>query len=194
MKYRWFAMCFALLFACSSKVHEPAENDAAWPPIPATDPAFNDGKKYIAALVEELRLADRIVITEHSNQYDLPDPAKMVSLMPKDVVYATITLRDEQKRAFVRLLEGLDPATQNAFAACIFEPHHTISFYRGNAVKSELAVCFACSDIRWPGAEASPPWSMYGGLKQFIGSLGMHLSQDWAAAARAHLARAQENR
>jgi hypothetical protein len=183
MKLLFALLTLATLAACT----KPVATEPAPPQRQASRPAADvEGRKYIAALVQAIRDADRIVVTEHSDPMDLFDGDAHESLIPDDVVYATRVLNAQQKSILIGILQGLDPATQDAFTACIPEQHHAIAFEGGKGPNTVMEICFQCGQIDWPGAVATQPWSLVGGLSTFVSTLGMQPKQDWSERAKAY--------
>lgn len=146
-----------------------------------------EGERYLAALSDAIRQADRIVVTEHSFKYDAYDMDNGKSLLPQTVVYKTVELNPAQRDAFLSTVEQLDSKTQDAFAACIFEPHHTIHFHAKGKLRSTMQICFACGQVQWDEGSATPPASLYRGLDAAIKAMGLEPTRDWPALATAHL-------
>lgn len=147
----------------------------------------SDGLEYRKALAGLIRRADRIVVTEHSYLYDAYDADAGKSLIPNEVVYGRHPLSPSQRDFFQSLVDGLDPTTQDAFAACIFEPHHRIEFYAAGERISTMAICFKCSQVKWDATSAIPPWSLYSGLAALMEEVGFSSERDWVALAKQHL-------
>jgi hypothetical protein len=145
------------------------------------------GGRYLATLSDAIRGADRIVITEHSYPLDAYDADKGKSLLPESIIYKTVELSPMQKAAFLSAIAPLDPRTQDAFPACIFEPHHTIHFHADGNLRSTLQVCFQCGQVEWDGSAETPPWSLYAGLGSAIRAVGLEPERDWRALALARL-------
>ena len=146
-----------------------------------------EGRAYITELSNMIRGSDRIVVTEHSFQDDAYDADSGKSLIPNDVIYGTRQLTSQQRELFLSTINQLDPKTQDAFPACIFEPHHTIRFYAGDKLKSTMDICFQCGQVEWDATSTTPPWSLYSGLATFIKDVGFQPERDWAALARRHV-------
>lgn len=168
------------LAACSGKAAPDATSSLAFAREAIAD---TEGQRYIQALVSAIDSADRIVVTEHSFDYDAYDVESQRSLLDQPVVYATKELSQEQVAAFRSSLSALDPATQDAFAACIFEPHHTVTFYRSGQPQSDMRICFECAQVEWEATSVAPPWSLYGGLREFVSSIGLQPDRDWRELA-----------
>lgn len=153
-------------------------------------PSSAEGRQYLAALIDEVRRADRIVVTEHSYAYDLVDVEAGKSLMPSEtIVYGTRTLNAAQKSQLIAQLQAVNPTTQDAFPACIFEGHHTLTFIRGSRTNTKMELCFGCGEIRWSGTNVAPPWALVSGLSTFITSIGFQPKRDWQMLATEHLKR-----
>jgi hypothetical protein len=151
--------------------------------------ADGDGAKYRDALSALISRADVIVVTEHSFELDLYDMDANKSLIPTDIVYGTRAMSPAQKSGFGSAIGKLDPKTQDAFPACIFEPHHTFRFYLKKKLISTLEVCFKCGQVEWDGinSRVAPPWSLYFGLAQAVKSVGFQPERDWTALAKKHV-------
>lgn len=145
------------------------------------------GLAYRDELAGLIRRSDRIVVTEHSYLYDAYDAQAGKSLIPEEVVYGSLPLSQSQKDFFLATVDGLDPELQDAFAACIYEPHHRIEFYALDKRISTMAICFKCSQVRWDATSATPPWSLYSGLGALMREVGFSPERDWAALAEQHL-------
>lgn len=148
------------------------------------------GLEYRARLAETIRRSDRIVLTEHSCPLDAYDSGRGRSRIPDEVVYGRCEFSAALRDRFLSSIDGLDPQTQNAVTACIFEPHHTLRFYAGDALLSTMAICFKCSQVKWDGADVDPPWTLYPALAEVVKSAGFSPERDWTALAEQHLARA----
>lgn len=149
--------------------------------------AQKQGKTYLNELSNAIHDSDRIIVTEHSFELDAYDMDKNVSLLPETVVYRTLELNQEQKNMFLSAIKQLDPKTQDAFPACIFEPHHTVYFHVKGKLRSTMQICFGCGQVEWSATQATPPWSLYGGLQSVIKNLGLQPERDWPILAQEHL-------
>ena len=143
-----------------------------------------DGETYKNELAQLIERSDKIVVTEHSYPFDLFDTAANKSLIPTEVVYGTRVLSVEQRARFATEIRALDGKSQDAFSACLFEPHHRIAFYSKGEALGSMEVCFQCSQIEWESKSKIPPWAIYEGLASFIKSVGLHPEQDWTARAK----------
>ena len=146
-----------------------------------------DGQAYLGALAEIIQRSDRISVTEHSYEYDAYDTEAGRSLIPDEVVYGTRELDASQEGLFLSTIQALDPKTQDAFAACIFEPHHTVRFYTAGKLTSTMKICFECGQVEWDATKTTPPWSLPSGLATFINGIGFSPDRDWAALAKQHM-------
>lgn len=151
-----------------------------------TDPS---GAEYLNKLAEAIRHSDRIVLTEHSYPYDAYDSKAGKSLVPNEVVYGTREFDRGQTESFLATVEGLDPRTQNAVTACIFEPHHTLRFYAKGELVSTMGICFKCAQVKWDATDLTPPWSLLSGLSAVVKVAGFSPERDWADLAEQHLKR-----
>lgn len=172
MKWQWLGLLFALLCTACSKAER-------------TD--SGDGQLYINALTDAVLKADRIVVTEHSNIYDVLGSSTQQP-SEKDyrpVIYSTHELSLTERTDFLDFIKKLKPDTQDAFAACIFEPHHTVTFFQQGRRASTMRICFTCGQVEWDGSNKTPPWSLIPMLKNMIGKIGMKDERDWNALATA---------
>ena len=149
--------------------------------------ADTSGAQYRSQLAEMIRRSERIVVTEHSYPFDAYDTKAGKSLIPDEVVYGTRELSGREVDFFLDTVNGLDPSTQDAFAACIFEPHHTIRFYTAAESVSTMKICFKCWQVEWDGTELAPPWALYTGLAAVVKEAGFSPERDWASLAQPHL-------
>ncbi|MES2316663.1 MAG: hypothetical protein V4631_04145 [Pseudomonadota bacterium] len=157
------------------------------------EPDNGEGRLYIAELADAIRKADRIVVTEHAYEYDGVDPYIDGKPEPKahDIfVYSSKELTSSERASFMQKVSNLAPKTESAFAACIFEPRHTVTFYQAGKQTSALRICFHCGDIKWDGSRNTQPSSLLPALGKLIASIGMKEERDWRALA---LARIQRN-
>lgn len=165
------------------------------PAPPPADPDFGklphleddgQGARYLQALAESIAQADRIVVTEHSHSSDSYDPVLRRSLLERTVVYDSRELDQQRRLQFSESLAALDPATQDMFTMCAFVPHHTVTFYRDGEAASSMEICFECASVRWNGSGDTPPWSIYGVLREFITEIGMQPDREWRQLALEH--------
>ena len=145
--------------------------------------ASDDGKLFKADLLSVISRADRIIITEHSNKNDYSDPDAGVVYQGPVIKYGQVELNDKQKADFSSVIISLSNETQDAFAACIFDPHHTIQFYSGGKLSDTMEVCFQCGQVEWKGNTRTPPWSIYSGLSRVVKSVGLSPERDWRKLA-----------
>lgn len=175
------ALLFALFIVACTKP------SATIPEEPDTRPDSGEGRQYISDLAAAIRTADRIIVTEHSNVNDVLDEEKQPHLPEnyEPVVYASHELTQDQRSAFLLAVVRLAQRTQDAFTACIFEPHHTIAFYRAGKQTSAMVICFQCGEVQWDGTAKVMPWSLVPGLRKLVSGIGMHEKRDWYALVRA---------
>ena len=186
--WKQLRLCFVTAaVACGGQTgNKPEPSAATTAREPATDLDSADsveGKHYLEALVAAIDSAERIVVTEHSSEYDGDDEKAREALRAEPVFYATKELSQAQRAAFRATIAKLDPAIPDAFAACIFEPHHTVTFFNANQQPSEMLICFECGDVRWEGTSSTAPESLIGGLGRLISSVGLPTHRDWRALA-----------
>ena len=143
-----------------------------------------DGKLFKADLLNAISRADKIVITEHSNKNDYSDPDVGVIYHGPEIKYGQAELSEEQRAEFSSVISGLSDETQDAFAACICAPHHSIQFYVDGKLSDKIEVCFMCGKIEWQGNTRTPPWSIYSGLSQVVKNVGLSPGRDWRKLAK----------
>jgi len=176
------ALLFALFVVACTKP------SATLPEEPDSGPDSGEGQLYINDLAAAIRAADRIVVSEHSNAYDVLDQETQPQFPEnyKPVIYASHELTPDERAGFLKTITQLPPRTQDAFTACVFEPHHTITFYRAGKQTSAMVICFKCGQVNWDGTGKLNPWSLVPGLGKVIASVGMHEKRDWYALVQAH--------
>jgi hypothetical protein len=145
------------------------------------------GQKYQKTLVAMIQRSDKIVVTEHSCEWDTYKTDAFRSLIPKEIVYRTRVLSAAQKASFLSIIEGLNPETKTEYSSCIFEGHHTIQFYSAGRSISTMDICFKCGDVIWPATKVTPPADLISGLAKFIEGIGLSPTRNWPALARRHL-------
>jgi hypothetical protein len=150
-------------------------------------PKPEDGRHYKEQLMQAIRSATRIVVTEHADKGDFID-SQGRELPVRKVVYHEITLDAKQKERFLTTLQEMDATTQQAFPGCIFSPHHTIAFYSGRKLTSSLRICFVCNEVHWDAVKRTPPQDLCKSLKDLIEALKLTPSRDWRALAQAESA------
>ncbi len=160
-QYLLLALC-GLLFACSSEKSDAGE-----------------GAAYRADLIKAIRQSSKIVVTEHSSEIDFIQAGQ--SPTQKEIVYRSVTLTQRDRENFVAAIEQVSDEPQRAFAACVFDPHHTVYFYTQGKLSSKLAVCFECSQQEWKATKHRPPAAIYGGLAQFIKSVKLSPEREWVS-------------
>jgi hypothetical protein len=177
------ALVFVLLGAACSRNAEPLDRVRTERNGLADS---GEGRLYITALAEAIQKSDRIVVTEHSNVDDVLDeltqPQRPKAYHP--IVFATHELDPRERVKFLAAVRNMPVKTQDAEPACIFEPHHTITFFREKRQTSVLRVCFQCGQVEWDGSTKMPPWSLVPTLRTLITGLGMKEERDWRALAK----------
>ena len=153
----------------------------------------NDGAIYKTAMADLIRQSDRIVASEHSDEFDLYDVEAEKSELDKQLVYGEQELSDQQKAFFLATIESLDPKTQDAFPACVPAVHHSFRFYSRGALVDTVDICFECGQVLWEGTSAYPPWSLSSGLAKIVTRVGFSPERDWPAVARQHLMNSRSN-
>lgn len=148
----------------------------------ANAPDNAEGRAFLQTLAEAVEASDRIVAVEHSYLYDGGDAN--YEKLPEQV-YATVVLTRSQQQSLASALQGTNPRFSEWVAACIFEPHHRLEFYRGGKRVHTLEVCFECGDLAWDGHQGQVPADIYATLEAFVRGIGLQPSRDWRALARA---------
>ncbi len=82
------------------------------------------GFGYKNDLANLIRQSDRIVATEHSDEFDLFDVEKEKSQIEGQIVYGEREFSTQQRAYFLATIESLDPETQDAFLR-VFLPSTT---------------------------------------------------------------------
>jgi hypothetical protein len=171
--------------ACTGEADRPQSVDTARAGLDSL-PDSGEGRLYIDALVQAIQASDRIVVTEHSIADDMLDPEtqrqRPVGYIP--VIYVMRELTTRERADLLASIRRMAVRTQDAETACTFEPHHTITFYRGEKRASEMDICFQCGQVEWDGSTKMRPWSLVPTLKNFVSKLGMQGERDWRSLAR----------
>ncbi len=139
------------------------------------------GQAFLQTLAEAAEASDRIVAVEHSYRYDGGSANTEVS---PERVYAAVVLTRSQQQSLASALRGTNPQVSGFVAACIFEPHHRLEFYRGKKRVHTLEVCFGCGDLEWDAPQGEVPADIYATLRTFFRQIGLQPSRDWRALAR----------
>lgn len=142
----------------------------------------NDGRIYRDSLVAALESADRVVITEHSDPWDLGS-AKNRDLADPNVEYRRVVLDADQRAFFRKTMMTMNPATQDWASACMPVVHHTVRFEQAGRVSGTLRICFQCSQVFWDGAEVSPPNAIYRALEAVVKNVGLEPEREWRRLA-----------
>lgn len=186
MTTKILALLFVLLSAACSTTTEHQDSLDQMRAERNALPDSGEGRLYINALVDTIQKSDRIVVTEHSNVDDVLDeltqPQRPTDYQP--IIYTTHELNLHERTNFLAAIKNMAAKTQDAEPACIFEPHHTITFYRENKQLSAVRVCFQCGQVEWNGSTKMRPWSLVPTLKTLIAGLGMKVERDWRALAK----------
>lgn len=142
--------------------------------------------EYKADLLALIERSDRIVVTEHSGPYDNYQTNAGKPRAPEQIVYRARELDAKQKARFLDIVRDMDETEQDAFPACVFEPHHTIRFHAQDELISTMRICFMCGQVEWNGSSATPPWSLYSALAALIDDIGLQAERDWQGLAVRH--------
>jgi hypothetical protein len=146
-----------------------------------------EGQRYITELSAAILQADRIVITEHSFDYDAFDGMKKKSLLPAQVVYARRELSQGQRIGFANEVRRLVARPRKWISNCLPQPHHTMTFYRAGREMSVLRICFECGESEWSANTNTPPAVIGPVLTRLVIGVGLHPQLDWRALARSYL-------
>lgn len=186
MTTKLIALVFVLLGTACSKTTERRDTLDQMRSEQNALPDSGEGRLYINALVNAIQRSDRIVVTEHSNVNDVLDELTLPQRPPDyhQITYTTHELSLQERTNFLATLKSMAAKTQDAEPACIFEPHHTIMFYRESKQLSALRVCFQCGQVDWNGSTKMPPWSLVPTLGTLIAGWGMKEARDWRALAK----------
>jgi hypothetical protein len=176
--------CFGLLLSTAAT---PGAAGAAADAQCDRDKAYfgcpGDGRIYRDSLVKALDTAERVVIVEHSDPWDL-GPSQVDDSSPAPVEYRRVELDSAQRAFFRKTLLKMNPATQNWASACMPVVHHTVRFETAGRVSGTLRICFQCSQVFWDGARVHPPEAIYGALKAVVQNAGLEPERDWGTLAR----------
>jgi hypothetical protein len=160
------------------------------------------GEQFKRELHAELATIDRVVVLEHSFETDFPigdesdgsdaddldaNEASEVRVTPPQRIYRKVELASSARESLFDALRNLSVAAPTIFAACIFSPHHTIQLYSGPSLKSELQVCYECTDAEWSKATSVAPVGLVSALTPTILAAGMETDRDWQALAASPL-------
>jgi hypothetical protein len=140
--------------------------------------------KFKSDLIAAVSKAHRIDVVEHSWLYDFYDGRGELIKDPPQIDYKRTQLTPEQKASFYAVLEKMAESPKTMFAACIFEPHHSIELIRDNGKKSVIRICFKCDDTEWDGSDGTAPEVFQKEVQQFIAPLGFQVSRDWHELAK----------
>jgi hypothetical protein len=136
------------------------------------------GRAYKASLLRVIQQSQKIVVTEHASSFETGTE--------KPVVYVLRELSPGQIAQLAKIVDGLSPDARRGEPLCIFDGHHTMKFYRANAIPEQMDICFACGQIEWSGAAGKAPIALVDGLARFVETIGMSAKRDWAALAKEH--------
>ena len=132
------------------------------------------GRPFLNELSRATREADRIVLVEHSYNYD-----KGSEDLLQERIYREVVLNDMQKQSLLAVLRATVSRRSMSFSKCIFEPHHRFEFYHQARRIHALEVCFQCSQMEWDRKFAEEPRAIYEGLDKFVRSVGLEPERNW---------------
>ena len=178
--------CAVLLAACEQQSKTESAAQKITDALNQSDISpSGEGAVFKADLLSAIAQADKIVITEHSNRNDYYDPEDSKPYQGPIVEYGHVQLTAKYKADFAAIISALEDNTQDAFAACVFDPHHSVLFYAGGKLSSTMEICFECGQVEWSGSTKTPPWSIYSGLSLVVKNVGLSPDRDWRKLARA---------
>ncbi|MCW1887731.1 hypothetical protein OKA04_23540 [Luteolibacter flavescens] len=143
------------------------------------------GPAYKAQLIECIREAESITITEHSDRVDFYEPGGPLQQNPPIFEYRTIVLTENQKYAFLRAVEEMEAATEYGSNRCGFEAHHRLTFLRDGQNVSSISICFKCGEALWSQTEFTEPKGLMDVLRSAVEGAGLEPERDWRALAKA---------
>lgn len=156
---------------------------AAFCAVPVQASKLSEGAAYKRDLIRAIEKADKIVVTEHSNQFDFYD-YKISNVIPHDeVTYETVVLSEQDTLKFKKIVKAVPNEMPEAIAACLYDPHHTVRFFSGDKLMSTLDVCFGCGRERWNGTKHNPPVYFNEGMRKFIQGIGLKPGRKWKELA-----------
>lgn len=145
-------------------------------------------RSYRSDLVKAISEADKIVVSEHSNKLDFFNSKDGY---PKDtpfILYGSKKLSEEHKKKFLREAKRMKIKVSSAFfSACIFNPHHTIKFFKGDSMQSTMKICFKCGQVSWDiweEGDYEPQKHFMHVLSQTIERVGFQTDRDWMTLAQ----------
>lgn len=185
---RWLSI---LIFGlCCVACNKPS-NLQTEPSHPSIEGNKQGGRAFLSDFLDAIKTADRIEVLEHSSYMDAYYLEHYDSIKIKPTIYTKKELNQEQKNQLIQVLEQADTTTHDAVKACIFDPHHTIRFFKSNQESSSMEICFQCWELKWNGTENQPPTGMATALESFILAMGLQVKKDWVTKARQSAARAE---
>lgn len=143
------------------------------------------GPAYKRQLIECIREAESIAITEHSDRMDFYESNRPLPEHPPFYEYQTVRLKDDDKSAFLGEVEKMDERTEYSANRCLFEPHHRVTIFRRGRETTSISVCFKCDDAIWDQGEFTEPKGLMAALRFVVESAGLKPERDWRALAKA---------
>jgi hypothetical protein len=142
------------------------------------------GPAYKRQLIECLRDAESITITEHSDRMDFYESNRPLPEHPPFYEYQTVRLKDDDKAAFLGEVEKMDERTEYSVNRCLFEPHHRVTIFRRGLEATSISVCFKCDDAIWDQGEFTEPKGLMAALRFVVERSGLKPERDWVALAK----------
>jgi hypothetical protein len=144
---------------------------------------------YKGALLRAISMAERIVVSEHSDRYD--GMAQYVDGQPEPqwrsiITYNKREMNANQKNAFLARISAMPAFDEEIVTACIFQPRHTIEFYTGGKMSSAMRICFQCGQSEWDGSKKIAPRYIYAPLEAVVKEMGFSPERDWHNLRLAH--------
>lgn len=157
-----------------------------------TSPSFDNNistaedEAFIKNLSNLIGQSDRIVVTEHSNQFDLYDSEKGKSLIPIEIIYRTKDLSLWQTYLLKAMVISTSSKGSGLYSLCIFQPHHTIYFYENKQLLNKLDICFECGDVFLKNSKTSNRPTLISMLSFLIENVDFEPKRDWQTLAKTH--------
>lgn len=152
----------------------------------ANDSANRKDEIFIKNLSAAIKSSDRVVVTEHSNQFDFDQLDIRSTLDPQEVLYGTKDLSHWQTFLLKTIVTNASAEGSGLYSFCTFQPHHTIYFYKEKQLLNKLEICFECGDVLLPGTTTSSRPSLISLLSSFIEYIGFQPKRDWKSLAKVH--------
>ena len=137
---------------------------------------WGSGAGFQQLLVDAVRDAERVVVTEHSNRLDRWD--RKGKFDGPYVVYSAHELTPEERARLLQAVESADPQASPG-PMCLFTPHHAIELYVDGKRDSTIEICFSCGELRWDAVQAFYPRALLEVFRTSVVAGGLNPTQDW---------------